>query len=71
MPNEKGGKNNSPNSQGKVSGSMERKYGESLFKDVYGCECTSVHQKTGKVIRTYGASRITRKLYFTGVLISP
>jgi hypothetical protein len=41
----KRGKNNSPNSQGKVTGSMGRIYGESSFKDVYGCDCTSVHKK--------------------------
>jgi hypothetical protein len=63
VPNEKGEKNNSPNSQGKVTGSM-RIYGESLFKDVYGCDCTSVQQKTDKVIGAYGANGMTRKLCF-------
>ena len=59
-----GKKINWPNGQGKAAGSMRRIYGESLFKDVYGCDCTSVHQKTDKVIRTYGASGITSKLCF-------
>jgi len=43
---------------------MRRIHGESLFNDVYGCDCTSVHQKTDKVVRTYGASGVTIKLHF-------
>jgi hypothetical protein len=44
----------------KAKCSIRRIYGKSLLKDVYGCDCTSVHHQRDTVTRAYGACEIIR-----------